>query len=84
MPSTSASASEMKLSLLVSLAPYCSIGSSTAWPCGEAAAASPSSAERLKPALPSTQTVISPAPAISRTALMICTQVVPFMPPTRT
>ena len=31
-----------------------------------------------------TQKVITAAPAISRMALMICTQVVPFMPPIRT
>ena len=43
--------------------------------------ASPRSDERLRPNLPSTQTVMTPAPMMSRTALMIWTQVVPFMPP---
>jgi len=36
------------------------------------------------PNLASTITVIAAAPRISSTALMICTQVVPFMPPIRT
>ena len=38
----------------------------------------------LKPNLASTRTVISTVPVISRIALTICTQVVPFMPPTVT
>ena len=46
--------------------------------------AAPRISEKLKPNFASTITVISPAPPISRTALMICTQVVPFMPPTST
>ena len=41
-------------------------------------------AERLKPNLPSRNTLISVTHSSSRTALMICTQVVPFMPPTST
>ncbi len=40
--------------------------------------------EKLKPNLAKTVTVISAAPVISSTALMICPQVVPFMPPTST
>ncbi len=40
--------------------------------------------ERLKPNFARTQTVMIPAPAMSRIALMICTQVVPFMPPMST
>ena len=36
------------------------------------------------PNLASTITVISAAPPISRTALMICTHVVPFIPPIST
>ena len=46
--------------------------------------APPISADRLKPYLPSTHTVITKAPTISSEALMICTYVVPRMPPTST
>ena len=41
-------------------------------------------AERLNPNSASTHTVMIPAPAMSSTALMICTQVVPRMPPMST
>ncbi len=46
-----------------------------------AASAAPSRPERLPPKRTSTHTVITAAPATSRAALMICTQVVPRMPP---
>jgi len=38
----------------------------------------------LKPYFPSTQNVMIAAPVMSMTALMICTQVVPFIPPKTT
>jgi hypothetical protein len=38
----------------------------------------------LKPNFASTSTTMTAEPTISRTALMIWTQVVPFMPPTVT
>jgi hypothetical protein len=41
-------------------------------------------AERLKPNLPSRKMVMKLTHSSRRTALMICTQVVPFMPPTST
>jgi len=47
-------------------------------------AAAPSSSDGLKSNLASTMTVIKMVPPISRIALTICTQVVPFMPPTVT
>jgi hypothetical protein len=50
----------------------------------ELSAAPPSSDDRLNPYLPSTQTVITNAPMMSSDALMICTYVVPRMPPTST
>jgi len=46
--------------------------------------ASSKRAERLKPYFTPTMTVMTTAPIMSRLALMICTQVVPFMPPMRT
>ena len=89
MPSTRASDSEMKSIFFRSVAPYCLPGSSRApafsTPSDAARSTeAPSRSDRLKPYLASTHTVITPAPAMSSTALMICTQVVPFMPPTRT
>ena len=85
MPSTSASASEMKSSLVSPDLPYCAPGPSSLAPASPPfATASPSSAERLKPYKASTQIVITAAPMISSTALMICTQVVPRMPPMST
>ena len=64
--------------------PYCSIGSNTFTPSGLACDAAPSRFDRLNPKFHITITVMNPAPRISSTALMICTQVVPFMPPTST
>ena len=91
MPSTSASASEMKLICDVSDAPYWAPGASTSRLATASSAdpetadcAAPSISEKLRPNLASTMTVISAAPPISRTALMICTQVVPFIPPIST
>jgi hypothetical protein len=81
VPRTSARASETKLSLLVLLVPYSRPGVTSSLPF---ALVAPSSSDRLKPYLPRTHSVMRPAPVISSTALMICTQVVPFMPPTRT
>ena len=46
--------------------------------------AEPRMSEKFSPNLVSTRIVMNAAPAISNTALMICTQVVPFMPPTST
>jgi hypothetical protein len=40
--------------------------------------------ERLNPFIASTMIVMTNAPAMSRIALMACTQVVPFMPPRST
>ena len=91
MPSTRASASEMKLICDVSEAPYWAPGASTSRPATAslvepetAVWAAPRISEKLAPNLASTHTVIIAAPPISRTALMICTQVVPFMPPIST
>ncbi len=50
----------------------------------DAATALSSTALRLKPLMASTHTVITMAPPMSRKALTIWTQVVPFMPPTST
>ena len=75
----------MKSSRLASDLPYCAPGLSSFSPPGPAAStAEPSSDDRLNPYMPSTQRVITKVPAISSAALMICTQVVPFMPPTST
>jgi hypothetical protein len=74
----------MKSSLLIADLPYWAPGSSTFWPLALLAAASSSSAEMLKPNLPSRNTVISTTHSTSSVALMICTQVVPFIPPTST
>ncbi|SLI81733.1 Uncharacterised protein [Mycobacteroides abscessus subsp. abscessus] len=91
MPSTSARPRDRKFSLEVSFAPYCAPGASTSREATASLAepeticwAEPRISERLKPNLASTSTVMNAAPAISSTALMICTHVVPFMPPTST
>ncbi|GAA0936583.1 hypothetical protein GCM10009559_29060 [Pseudonocardia zijingensis] len=96
VPSTSASPSDKKSIFAVVLAPYCRPGISSRSPsslgaalaevctCGLASTAWPSSADRLNPNLPSTQTVMIAVPMSRRVALMICTHVVPFMPPTST
>ncbi len=85
VPRTSASASDRKFSLLVAFAPYCLPGSMSASPPSPNRSMAPwNSSERLNPNFASTQTVITAAPAMSRIALMIWTQVVPFIPPTRT
>ena len=91
MPSTSAIASEMKLICDVSDAPYWAPGASTSRLATASVLepdtadwAEPRISEKFKPNLASTMTVISAAPPISRTALMICTQVVPFIPPIST
>ena len=60
VPSTSASASEMKLSLVVVLTPYSSAGPSTRVPAGLDAAACCSRLGRLNPALDSTHRVVPP------------------------
>ena len=75
----------MKSRRVVPFLPYCAPGASSfspAWPARSTAA--PMTAERLNPKSASTQTVMIPAPAMSSTALMICTQVVPRMPPIST
>ena len=79
MPSTSAIDSEMKSIGFL----YCRPGWSRSLPPAscDACVASPSRFERLKPNMLSTQIVMTPAPMMSSTALMICTHVVPFMPP---
>jgi len=84
MPSTSDSASETKSSLDIVLMPYFTPGSRTAAPCLLCSVACSMIADRLKPNLPSRKMLISVTQSSSRTALMICTQVVPFMPPTST
>ena len=84
VPRTRASDSEMKLNLETVFTPYSRPGPSTALPAGLAAAACRSSADRLNPARASTQMVVTAAPASRSTALTICTQVVPFIPPTST
>ena len=50
----------------------------------DAATADSSSVLKLKPLIASTQIVMTIAPPISRNALTICTQVVPFIPPMST
>ena len=75
----------MKSMRVIAFLPYCAPGASSFSPVAPArATASPSTAERLKPYSASTQIVMIPAPAMSRIALMICTQVVPRMPPIST
>ncbi len=53
-------------------------------PLGCAATASPKTRDRLKPLSAITHTNMIAAPLTSSTALIICTQVVPFIPPTST
>ena len=84
MPRTRAIDSEMKSTFVSVLLPYLAPGSSSLSPSGLLSAAAPITFDRENPYLLSTQKVISAAPEMSRTALMICTQVVPFMPPTST
>ena len=72
---------EMKSSFETPVAPYLSPGSRNAFPWPLFSAAVPSRSETLKSNFHSTMKVISSAPAMSSTALTICTQVVPFMPP---
>ncbi len=84
VPSTSARPSERKSIWLVVLRPYLRPGSRNSDPLPELSAAAPSSELRLKSNFASTSTVIRTVPLISSTALTICTQVVPFMPPTTT
>jgi len=75
----------MKSILVIPDLPYCAPGPSSLAPASPPlATASPSSAEKLKPYKASTQIVITAAPTISSTALMICTHVVPRMPPMST
>ncbi len=86
MPSTSAIDSETKPSLLV---PYLLIAWSSLSPLPATSPlalvwAAPMRSDRLKPNFVSTQKNRMPAPMISRTALIIWTQVVPFMPPMST
>lgn len=71
----------MKSIFEVAVAPYLRPGSRKAAPLPLFCAAAPSSSERLKWNFSATRKVISRVPAISRTALTIWTQVVPFMPP---
>ena len=84
MPSTSAIDSEMKSILVVRFLPYFRPGSKSLSPAGELSAAAVKSSEKLKLNLPSTIRVMTAVPAMSSRALMICTQVVPFMPPMST
>ena len=67
-------------------APYCRPGARIAsgGVVVEASTAAPSRVLMLNPLIASTQIVITMAPPISRNALTIWTQVVPFMPPMRT
>ena len=75
----------MKSSLRLADSPYCSAGvEQRLSPNGLRCVPRPAASDRLKPNLPSRNTVMKPTQAISRMALMICTQVVPFMPPTST
>ncbi|CAB4936359.1 unannotated protein [freshwater metagenome] len=83
--------SDRKLIFEVALPPYWAPGSMTsrAPTIGSAeldtiACALPRSSEKFRPNLASTSTVMNAAPAMSRTALMICTHVVPFIPPMST
>ncbi len=71
----------MKSSLVVPVAPYLRPGFRKADPLPLLEAALPSRSETLKSNFSSTRKVSSSAPAMSRQALTIWTQVVPFMPP---
>ncbi len=73
--------SEMKSSLETPVAPYFRPGSRKAAPLPLLLAAVPSRSEMLKLNFSRIRKVMSRVPAMSRTALTICTQVVPFMPP---
>ena len=84
VPSTSARPRDRKSIWLVVVAPYFSPGCRNASPLPVLSAAAPSRSLRLKSNFASTRTVIRMVPLISSTALTICTQVVPFMPPTVT
>jgi hypothetical protein len=84
VPSISASDSEMRSSLETVFTPYSRPGLSTAVPDRLDAAAWCSKAGRLNPARDSNQMVVTTVPAARIVALTICTQVVPFMPPTST
>ena len=84
MPSTSAIDSEMKSILVVRFLPYFRPGSKSLSPAAELSAADWNSAEKLKPNWPRTMSVMTAVPAMSSSALMICTQVVPFIPPMST
>ncbi len=81
VPSTSAMPRERKSH---GFAPYCSPGARIASPFAETATALSRRVLRVKPLRARTQIVIAKAPAMRSTALTICTQVVPFMPPMRT
>ncbi len=84
MPSTSAMPRLTKSIFDVVETPYFRPGCRKASPLPVFSAAAPSRLDRLKLNSASTRTVIRIVPPISRTALTICTQVVPFMPPTVT
>ncbi len=94
VPSTSARPSDKKSIFARSDAPNCSPGISSRSPSsfvpddvsmdGLASTASPRSADRSNANRPSTHVTSVAAPTSSRPALMICTQVVPFIPPTST
>ncbi len=84
MPSTRAIDREMKSIFDVVEMPYFRPGSKSLSPAGELSAAAWKSEEKLKPNWPSTMRVMTAVPAMSSRALMICTQVVPFIPPMST
>ena len=83
-PNTSAIARETKPSFVAPEVPYWCIGSRIVAPSGWVSTALPSTSERLKPFSARIHTVETPTAVIRSTALMICTQVVPFMPPMST
>ena len=66
---------------MVAVTPYFRPGSRNGDPLPLFSAAVPSRSEMLKSNFSSTRKVSSRAPMISRTALTIWTQVVPFIPP---
>ncbi len=74
----------MKSIFAIAVVPYCRPGPKMASPLGWFAAAAPSRVEKLNPKRLSTQTVMTAVPTSSSPALMICTQVVPRIPPTST
>ena len=72
----------MKSILVVRLTPYFRPGSRSFSPAaGFLSTASCMSEEKFMPNIPSTHTVMIAVAAMSSTALIIWTQVVPFMPP---